>query len=129
MKHVENVTKVFNLPAVVAINKLYTDTNVEFKLTKEKCQELGVNAALSEAWRKGSEGGIELAEEVLRVTETKSNVEFNYDLNMSIRDKTKTIAAKVYGSDSVEFSTKANREIDNFEKLGFGNLLICMAKN
>lgn len=129
LKHVENVTQVFKLPAVVAINRFPTDTEAELNLIREKCTELGVNVALSEVWVKGSEGGIELAEEVLRLTEKESSLEFAYNVDLSIKEKIKSIATKLYGASDVEFSAKASKEIANFEKLGFGNLPICMAKN
>jgi len=129
LKHVENITQVFKLPAVVAINKFPTDTEAELKLIEDKCKALGVNVALSEVYAKGGEGGIELAKEVLRLTEIESNVEFAYDLNMPIKEKIKAIAKKLYGADDVEFAAKASKEILNFEKLGFGDLPICMAKN
>lgn len=129
LKHVENITKVFKLPAVVAINKFPTDTAVELKLVEDKCRELGVNVALSDVWANGGKGGVAVANEVLRLTEAQSNLEFTYDLNLSIKDKIKAIATKIYGADDVEFSPKANKEITNLEKLGFGNLPICMAKN
>ena len=129
LKHVENITQVFKIPAVVAINKFPTDTEAELKLIKEKCMELGVNVKLSEVWGKGSEGGVELANEVIRLTEQESSLEFAYDLDISIKDKIRAIARKIYGADDVEFSSKASKEIANFEKLGFGNLPICMAKN
>jgi formate--tetrahydrofolate ligase len=129
LKHVENITQVFKLPAVVAINKFPTDTQAELNLIKDRCKELGVNVALSEVWGKGSKGGKELAEEVLRLSEKESSVEFAYELDIPIKDKIKAIATKLYGADAVEFSPKASKEIANFEKLGFGNLPICMAKN
>lgn len=129
LKHVENVTKVFKLPAVVAINKFPTDSDAELNLIKEKCSELGVNVVLSEVWGKGSEGGVELAEEIIRLSNISSNVEFTYELNLPIKEKIKAIATKIYGADFVEFSAKANNEISNFEKLGYSNLPICMAKN
>lgn len=128
LKHVENITQIYKLPAVVAINRFPTDTEAELNLIREKCQELDVNIALSEVWAKGGEGGLELAEEVLRLTEKVSKMEFSYDLNMSIKEKIEAIATRVYGAESVDYSIKANREIENFEKLGFGNLPICMAK-
>ncbi len=129
LKHVENITQVFKLPAVVAINKFPTDTEAELKLIEDKCKELGVNVALSEVYAKGGEGGIELAKEVLRLTETESSMEFAYDLDLPIKEKIKSIARRLYGADDVEFAPKANKEILSFEKLGFGNLPICMAKN
>lgn len=129
LKHVENVTKVFNLPAVVAINKFPTDSAAELKLVEDRCRELGVNVALSDVWANGGKGGVEVANEVLRLTETESEMEFTYDVNLPIKEKIKAIATKIYGADDVEFSPKASKEIANFEKLGFGNLPICMAKN
>ncbi len=129
LKHVENITKVFKLPAVVAINKFPTDTAAELKLVEDKCRELGVNVALSDVWANGGKGGVAVANEVLRLTESQSNMEFSYDINLPIKEKIKAIATKIYGADDVEFSPKANKEIANFERLGFGNLPICMAKN
>jgi formate--tetrahydrofolate ligase len=129
LKHVENITQVFKLPVVVAINRFPTDTEAELSLIREKCNELGVNVALSEVWGKGSKGGQELAEEILRLTDMESNVEFAYDLDLPIKEKIKAIATKLYGAGDVEFSPKVSKEIANFEKLGFGNLPICMAKN
>jgi len=129
LKHVENVTQVFNLPAVVAINRFPTDTEAELDLIRRKCSELGVNVALSEVWGKGGEGGAELAQEVLRLSEKESIPEFTYDLDLPIKEKIKAIATKLYGADDVEFLPKASKEIANFEKLGFGSLPICMAKN
>ncbi len=129
LKHVENITQNFRLPAVVAINRFPTDTEAELALVREKCEELGVNVALSEVWGKGGEGGEELAKEVLRLVEEKSEVNFTYDLDASIKDKINAIATKIYGADGVDYTAKANKEIKKFEELGFGNLPICMAKN
>ncbi len=129
LKHVENITGVFKIPTLVAINKFPTDTEEELNLIKEKCSELNVNVKLSDVWGKGGQGGLELAEEVLRLADQESDFEYAYDLDVSIKDKIKSIARKLYGADDVEFSSKANKDIANFEKLGFGNLPICMAKN
>ncbi len=129
LKHVENITEVFGLPAVVAINRFPTDTEAELNLIKEKCQALGVNVALSEVWAKGGEGGKELAEEVLKLVEKESELTFSYDINLPIKEKIAEIAKKVYGADGVDFLPKADKEIAKFEKLGFGNVPICMAKN
>lgn len=131
LKHVENITQVFKLPAVVAINRFPQDTEAELKLIEEKCNELGVNVALSEVWAKGGEGGIALAEELIRLTENSDGSQeltYAYDLDMPIKEKIRAISQKIYGADDVVFTDKALREIANFEKLGFGNLLICMAK-
>ncbi len=129
LKHVENITQNFKLPAVVAINRFPTDTEAELALIRKKCEELGVNVALSEVWAKGGEGGEELAKEVLRLVEEKSEVNFTYDLDAPIKDKINAIATKIYGADGVDYTAKANKEIKKFEELGFGNLPICMAKN
>jgi formate--tetrahydrofolate ligase len=129
LKHVENVTKVFGIPAVVAINRFPLDTEAELKLVKDKCTELGVNIALSEVWAKGGEGGIEVAKEVLRlIEEEENNFSYVYDINDSIKDKINAIATKIYGADGVDFTKEADKEIVNLEKLGFNNIPICMAK-
>ena len=129
LKHVENITKVFGLPAVVAINRFPFDTEAELKLVEEKCKELGVSVALSEVWAKGGEGGISVAKEVLRlIEEEENNFKFCYDEDLSIEEKIKAIATNIYGADDVEFTPNARKEIENLEKLGFNKLPICMAK-
>ena len=129
LKHVENITKVFGLPAVVAINKFPTDTEDELMLVYTKCKELGVNVALSEVWAKGSQGGIKLGEEVIRLTqEYESNFTFCYKLDHSIKEKIETIVKKIYGGSGVELTPTAKKEVAQLEKLGFGNLPICIAK-
>ena len=128
LKHVENITKVFKLPAVVAINEFPTDTEDEINLVKSKCEELGVNVVLSQVWAKGGEGGVELAKEVVRLCEEESNLEYVYPLNCSIKEKIEAIATKIYGADGVDYSKEADKEISNLEKLGYSNLPICMAK-
>ena len=129
LKHVENITKVYGLPAVVAINKFPLDTEAELKLVEEKCKELGVNVALSEVWAKGGEGGIEVAKEVMRlIDEEENNFKFCYEDDLSIKEKIEAIAKKIYGADGVDFTQAAEKEIQNLEKLGFSKLPICMAK-
>ena len=129
LKHVENVTKVYGLPAVVAINAFPTDTKAELDLVEKKCNELGVNVALSEVWAKGGEGGIKLAEEVLKLVEKNGQHTYVYDSNLSIKEKIEAICTKVYGADGVDYTPNASKTIADFEKLGFGNMPICMAKN
>ena len=129
LKHVENITQVYKLPAVVAINRFPTDTEAEIALVRSKCEELGVNVALSEVWAKGGEGGIELANEVVRLCQEESHMEFAYDTESSIKEKIEAIATKIYGADGVDYLPKAEKEIRNLENIGFGNLPICMAKN
>lgn len=130
LKHVENVTKVYGLPAVVAINAFPTDTEAELALVEKKCNELGVNVALSEVWAKGGEGGQKLASEVLALIEAnKGEHTYVYDTNLTIKEKIEAICTKVYGADGVDYAPAASKLIAEFEKLGFGNLPICMAKN
>lgn len=129
LKHVENITKVFNIPAVVAVNKFPTDTEAELKLMEDKCRELGVNVKLSEVWEKGGAGGTGIAGEVLRlIEENKKELEFAYDEKLPIKEKIKAIAQKIYGADGVSFTDQANKEIAELEKYGFGQTPVCMAK-
>lgn len=129
LKHVENITQVFGLPAVVAINRFPFDTEAELKLVEDKCKELGVNVALSEVWAKGGEGGIAVAKEVIRlIEEGENNFKFCYENDLSIKEKINAIATKIYGADGVDFTPIANKEIEKLESLGFGNMPICMAK-
>mgnify|MGYP002550344225 FL=1 len=128
LQHVENVTRNFGLPCVVAINRFPTDTEAELALVREKCRELGVNVALSEVWSKGGAGGIELAEEVLRLVEGENNFHFVYEDDMPLKEKIEAVAAKIYRADDVSFTAAAKKQLDTIEKLGFGKLPVCMAK-
>ena len=129
LKHIENITKVFGLPAVVAINRFPTDDEEELKLIETKCRELGVNVALSEVWGKGGAGGEELAKEVVRLAEEgKNDFRFVYDDDMSLEEKINAIVTKVYGGDGVDFTPAARKEMEKLEGLGFGSLPVCMAK-
>ena len=128
LKHVENVTTVYNLPAVVAINKFPTDTDAEVELIRSKCKELGVNVALSEVWEHGGKGGVELANEVLRLIDEESKMTFVYDLELSIEEKINAIAKRVYGAKGVNFTPNVLKQIKQIEGIGQSNLPICMAK-
>ena len=128
LQHVENITKVFGLPCVVAINAFPTDTAAELKLVEDKCRELGVNVALSEVWAKGGEGGIALAEEVVRLCEQPNDFRFAYDTEDSIEQKLNDIATKIYHADGVELTAGARKQMKELEALGFDKLPICMAK-
>ena len=128
LQHVENVTKNYGLPCVVAINRFPTDTEAELQMIKEKCMELGVNVALSEVWAKGGEGGLELAEEVLRLVEGKNDFHFVYEDSLSIEDKINTIATKIYRADGVTYTANAKKQLATIEGLGFTDLPVCMAK-
>ena len=129
LKHIENVTKVYNLPVVVAINKFPTDTENELELVRAKCKEYDVNVALSDVWANGGKGGVELAQEVMRLAEGESTMEFVYDVNDPIKKKIEAIATRVYGADGVDYSSKADKEIKNLEAIGLGNVPVCIAKN
>ena len=127
-KQIENVQK-FNVPLVVAINKFPTDTKKELDFIEKRCNELGVEVSLSEVWAKGSEGGIDLAEKVVKLVESgKSDFSPIYKLDESIETKIETICKEIYGADGVNFSRKAKKSMEKFENDGFGNLPICMAK-
>lgn len=128
LQHVENVTQVYGLPAVVAINEFPTDTEAEIKLVEEKCKELGVNVVLSQVWGKGGEGGVALAEEVMRLCEQENHFDFVYPLDMPIAEKIETIAKRVYRADGVNFTAAAKKQIKELTDLGFDNVPVCMAK-
>lgn len=129
LKHIENITQVYKLPAVVAINRFPLDTEAELKLVEDKCNELGVNVALSEVWAKGGEGGLEVAKEVLKLIDQADNqFEYCYDDDMSIKDKLNAIATRIYGADGVDYTAEANKQIKELEDLGFGKLPVCVAK-
>ena len=128
LQHVSNITNVYKLPCVVAINAFPTDTAAELKLVKDKCRELGVNVALSEVWAKGGEGGKALAEEVLRLCEQPNDFTFAYDVNDSIEKKLNDIAKNVYHADGVALTANARKQMAELEALGFDKLPICMAK-
>ncbi len=128
LQHVENVTVNYGIPCVVAINRFPTDTEAELEMVREKCRGLGVNVALSEVWGKGGEGGIQLAEEVLRLTEQDNDFHFVYEDEMSLEEKINAVASKIYRADGVEFSAAAKKQLDRIEALGFGRLPVCMAK-
>ncbi len=128
LRHVDNIKNVYGLPCVVAINAFPTDTAAELALVEEKCRELGVNVALSEVWAKGGEGGVALAEEVVRLCEEENNFRFAYEDDASIEEKLNCIACRVYHADGVELTTGARKQMKELEALGFGKLPICMAK-
>jgi formate--tetrahydrofolate ligase len=128
LKHVENITQVFGLPCVVALNKFNYDTEAEINLVTEKCAELGVNVKISDVWANGGKGGVELAQEVIRLTDQASELKFAYELDRPIKEKIETIATRIYGADGVDFTAAALKEISNLEKLGYRDLPICMAK-
>jgi len=127
-KHIENIAK-YNLPSVVAINAFPTDTEAELQLLNEICKSKGVDVAISKVWAEGADGGIELAEKLLEILETKeANFAPLYGLDLSIEDKIKTVAKEIYGADDVVFTKKVLTKIKKYTEQGLGNLPICVAK-
>ena len=128
IKHVENVGK-FGLPAVVAINRFPTDSENEVKLVENSCNKMKVKAILAEHWAKGGEGATELAKEVIRtLDEEKSSFKFLYPDKMSLVDKVRTVAQKIYGADDISIDTVVSKKFSDIEDLGFGSYPVCMAK-
>lgn len=128
LRHVDNIQTVYGLPVVVAINAFPTDTSEELALVEEECKKRGVNVVLSEVWAKGGKGGQALAEEVMRLCQTESQLTFAYDVKESLKQKITDIATKIYHADGVEFAPSAAKQLQQLEELGFGELPICMAK-
>ena len=128
-KHIENLHK-YGVPVVVTLNRFMTDSQKELNYVKEFCEQRGCEFALSEVWEKGGEGGIELAEKVMETLEKKkSDFHLLYPDEMGLKEKIETIAKEIYGADGVEYDSTALKALERIEKLGFGNLPICMAKN
>ena len=128
LQHVGNIKDVFGLPCVVAINAFPTDTEAELALVEKECRKLGVNVALSEVWAKGGEGGVALAEEVVKLCEQKNSFKQSYKLNLSIEKKLETICKKIYHADGVQLTANAKKQAEQLTALGFADLPICMAK-
>jgi formate--tetrahydrofolate ligase len=127
-KHIENMQK-FGLPVLVAINRFPADTEAELVFVREKCRELGIAAAISEVWEKGGAGGIELAEELLDILDKgESNFKFLYEDSLPLKEKIIRIACEIYGADGVDFSSKAEKQLENYQRSGYGELPVCMAK-
>ena len=128
LRHVANMKNVYHLPAVVALNRFPTDTDAEVALVMAKCKELGVNTVLSNVWAEGGKGGIELANEVVRLCEEENDFAFSYDTKATIYEKIETIVRRVYGGDGITVLPAAKKQIDALTALGYGELPICMAK-
>lgn len=128
LRHVDNIQSVFGLPCVVAINRFPSDTEAELDLIASECEKLGVNVKLSEVWAKGGEGALELADEVMRLVETPSKLQFAYEDGADIADALESIATKVYRADGVDFTPAAKRQLAELRANGFGNLPVCVAK-
>lgn len=132
LRHIKNVTEVFGLPVVVAINKFWSDTTAELEMVENACARYGVKVAVSDVWAKGGEGGRELAESVLSAIESntdKSGFKLLYEDSLPLRKKIETVVKKIYGGDGVIFEQKAEKELQKIEQMGYGNLPVCMAKS
>ncbi len=128
LRHVSNIKDVYKLPCVVAVNKFPTDTDAEINLIIEKCKALGVNVVLSDVWAKGGEGGMELAEAVVKLCEEKNDFSFSYTLDGTIEDKIEAVVKKIYGGKGVNYTKEASKQIAKLSEMGFSNLPVCMAK-
>lgn len=128
LKHIENIQETFSLPAVVAINAFPGDTQNELDVLRKAIEETGSKVVQSDVWAKGGEGGVELAEEVVRMTEEESDLSYAYELSDPIEEKIEKIVQSVYGGKGTEWSKKAKTMAKRLEKLGYGDLPICMAK-
>lgn len=126
-KHIENIRK-FGVPVVVAINRFSADTEAELGLVRRRCEEMGIPVALSEIWAKGGAGGEELAQKTLELLEEEPDFNYLYPLEFPIREKIGRIAREIYGANGVDYSKEAEKQIDRYERLGYGGLPICMAK-
>ena len=128
LRHVSNIKNVYGLPTVVAVNRFPTDTDAEVECIIARCRELGVNVVLSDVWAKGGEGGMELAEEVVRLCEQPSEFTFSYELDMPLEAKIEAVVKRIYGGDGVTFTGAAAKELATLKELGYDGLPVCMAK-
>ena len=128
LRHISNVTEVYGLPCVVAVNRFPTDTDAEVALAIEECKALGVKVVLSDVWAKGGEGGIALAEEVVRLCEQPADFRFSYELDLPIEEKISAIVKKVYRGTGVSFTAEAKKQLATLKAQGFDALPVCMAK-
>ncbi|MDR1014393.1 MAG: formate--tetrahydrofolate ligase [Coriobacteriales bacterium] len=128
LRHVGNITEVYRLPCVVAVNQFPTDTPAELRLVEDRCRELGVNVAQSEVWAKGGEGGLALAEEVVRLANRPNSFAFSYPDELPIEEKLHAVATRVYRADGVDLTPQAKAQAKALEELGFGGLPVCVAK-
>ena len=128
LQHVATMTDVFGVPAVVAVNRFPADTDAELALVREACARAGVQAAMSEVWARGGEGGRELAAEVVRLADEPSDFRFSYEVDQPLTAKIEAIARRIYRADGVRFSDEALEEAQRLEADGFGGLPVCVAK-
>ena len=128
LRHVSNMKDVYKLPVVVAVNRFPADTEKELELVISECKKLGVNVVLSEVWAKGGEGGVKLAEEVVKLCEEKNDFSFSYELDIKIEDKIRAVVQRVYGGRDINITADAKKQIKKLKELGYDKLPICIAK-
>lgn len=128
MRHLHNVTKVFGLPAVVAINRFAADTEAEIGLLRELVEEAGATAVVADVHARGGEGGVELAHRVVELVEEPNRFSFVYDDDDSLKTKIEKVATRIYGADGVDFTREASRMLRKLENEGFGRAPVCIAK-
>lgn len=128
IQHIESIQNVYKLPCVVAINAFPTDTKAELETVRRECDKIGVNVELSNVWAEGGKGGKKLAKEVVRLCKEAGDFSFAYEEDDRIKSKVEAVAKRVYRADGVSFTDVAAREIEQLEKMGYGNLPICIAK-
>ncbi|MBQ5770343.1 MAG: formate--tetrahydrofolate ligase, partial [Clostridia bacterium] len=127
-RHVSNMQNVYGLPAVVAVNRFPDDTEKEIELLTEELKKQDVNVVLSEVWAKGGEGGIALAEEVVRLCEKESHFDFAYPVTDSIQKKLNAIVTRVYGGTKAVLTPEAKKQAKKLTEMGYGELPVCVAK-
>ena len=128
LRHVSNMKDVYKLPVVVAVNRFPADTEKELELVISECKKLGVNVVLSEVWAKGGEGGVKLAEEVVKLCEEKNDFSYSYELDIKIEDKIRAVVQRVYGGKDINITADAKKQIKKLKELGYDKLPICIAK-
>ena len=127
-RHIDNLKNKFGLNVIVALNRYNQDTEKEIEFVEQKLNEKGVELSLVEGWAKGGEGAIDIANKLVNLTEQKEDFKYMYDLDENIKSKIQKVAIKIYGAKDVEYSEEAEKEIEKIEKLGYGNLPVCIAK-
>ena len=127
-KHIDNLKNKYGLNVIVALNKYNQDTKKEIEFVKERLQEKGIELSLVEGWAKGGEGAIDIANKLVKLVEQEENFQYVYELEEDIKTKIKKVATKIYGANDVKYTEQAEKEIEKIEKLGYGNLPVCIAK-
>ena len=127
-RHIDNLKNKFGLNVIVALNRYNQDTEREIKFIEQKLNEEGVELSLVEGWAKGGDGATDIANKLVKLTEQKENFKYMYDLNENIKSKIQKVATKIYGAKDVEYSEEAEKEIEKIERLGYGDLPVCIAK-